>query len=297
MHTHKMNLTMRIASLFFALLFISLLISGKNARYDSRKAVAILDRMQGAINAVQHMRYRAEAHERLRDGSERFSRIYVKVQAKPYQAYFRTIAPKEGIELLCRPNVDGDKVLINPNGFPWINVKLNIQSKRLREGHHSVDRAGMGYFGKVLAKGIAAARKDGTLETSLRYLGEKMMDNRPCHQVILNDEKYTTETYTVKAGEDLVSIAKARGLNEYKILDLNSGIGYYDDVSEGQSIFLPSSYGKKIILLIDTGNLLPVSIEVHDEKGFFETYSFHDIELNPQMAADEFSPEYSEYGF
>lgn len=288
---------MRISSLFISLFVCVLLTSGTTMRYDNQKAVAILDQMQSSIDAVQHMRYRAEARERLRDGSERFSRIYVKVQAKPYQAYFRTIAPKEGIELLCRPDLYGDKVLINPNGFPWINVKLNIQSKRLREGHHSVDRAGMGYFGKVLAKGIAEARKGGKLSSSLRYMGEKMMDNRRCHQIILNDETYTTQSYTVKKGEDLVSIAKALGLNEYKILDLNPEVGYYTDVKAGQEILLPSTYGKKIILLINAESLLPVSIEVHDEKGFFEAYSFHAIELNPDMDMSEFTPDFEDYGF
>ena len=275
-----------------------LLISGTPVRYDNAKSVAILDQMQSAIDGVKYMRYRAQARERLRDGSERNSRIYVKVQAQPYQAYFRTLAPKAGIELLCRPNVDGQKVLINPNGFPWINVRLSIQSKRLREGHHSVDRAGMGYFGKVLSKGIADSKRKGNLEKSLTYIGEKLLDGRPCHHLVLKDKEYGTVSYTVKEGEDLVSIAKSRAINEYKILDLNPDVNYYDDVDEGEEILLPNGYGKDIYLMIDRETKLPVSIEVHDEKGFFEAYSFHDIELNPStITSEEFTPEFQEYGF
>lgn len=286
---------LRIIPLF---LFLAvLMISGTPASHDSQRAVEILDQMQLAINDVEYMRYHAKARERLRDGNERSSRIYVKVQAKPYQAYFRTLAPKPGIELLCRPNVDGQKVLINPNGFPWINVRLSIQSKRLREGHHSVDRAGMGYFGNVLSKGIDESRKAGKLESSLKYLGESLMDGRPCHKVVLIDQDYKTLNYTVQKGETLVSIAKKLGLNEYKILDLNAEISYYNDVKEGQEILIPSGYGKEIHLLIDRENNLPTSIEVHDEKGFFEAYSFHQIELNPTITAEEFSPEFDEYGF
>lgn len=288
---------MRISSLFISFFVCALLISGTTMRYDNQKAVVILDQMQRSIDGIEHMRYRAEARERLRDGSQRFSRIYVKVQAKPYQAYFRTIAPKAGIELLCRPDIFGEKVLINPNGFPWINVKLNIQSKRLREGHHSVDRAGMTYFGKILAKGFVDARKNGKLDRSLSYLGEKKMDNRRCHHIVFSDDTYTTKSYTVKEGEDLVSIAKARGISEYKILDLNPKVGYYTDVKAGQDIILPSTYAKKITLLVDAESLLPVSIEVHDEKGFYEAYSFHAIELNPDIDMSEFTPDFEEYGF
>jgi outer membrane lipoprotein-sorting protein len=79
--------------------------------------------------------------------------------------------------------------------------------------------------------------------------------------------------------------------------NLNPEISYYTDVKAGQTISLPSTYGKKIDLLIDTESLLPVSIEVHDEKGFFEAYSFHAIELNPQIDQSEFTPDFEEYGF
>lgn len=264
---------------------------------STQKALSVLESMQQAIAATQHMRYQAQASERLRDGSMRTSHIYVKVKSKPYQAYFRTIAPKKGIELLYRPHLDGTKVLINPNGFPWINVKLDIQSKRLREGHHSVDRAGMGYFGRVIQKGIRTAQQQGSLDNSLTYAGLESFDGVPCHKIVLNNEEFTQHSYTVKKGEDLNQIAAKLAISEYKILDLNPEINYFNDVSEGDIIAVPSAYGKKIVLHIDTERNLPLSIRVDDEKGFFEAYSFHQVENNPDISDMEWDPSFDAYGF
>ena len=71
----------------------------------------------------------------------------------------------------------------------------------------------------------------------------------------------------------------------------------YHDVKANQKIKVPNVYGKKMIIYIDKELFIPRIIKVYDEKGLFESYEYHDLQLNPKITEEEFTREYKGYGF
>ena len=54
---------------------------------------------------------------------------------------------------------------------------------------------------------------------------------------------------------------------------------------------------EKLILYIDKATYLPRIIKVYDDKGLFESYEYHNLQLNPHIADEEFTKEYKGYKF
>jgi outer membrane lipoprotein-sorting protein len=81
------------------------------------------------------------------------------------------------------------------------------------------------------------------------------------------------------------------------ILEKNKTIDDYFDISIGQKIIIPNDYAPKMILYIDKKLNLPLVIEVHDDKGFYERYEYRKLELNPIITDEEFTTEYKDYNF
>ena len=98
-------------------------------------------------------------------------------------------------------------------------------------------------------------------------------------------------------GEDLNAIAKKLNINEYSILMLNKNIDFYDDVEPGQEIMVPTSYAKRMTLLIDAEYMLPMVTRVYDDKGLYEQYAYRKFILNPVFEEDEFTSDYKHYKF
>ena len=82
------------------------------------------------------------------------------------------------------------------------------------------------------------------------------------------------------------------------LLEINSdNVNNYRDVKAGQKIKVPNVYGNKLILYIDKELFIPRVIKVYDEKGLFESYEYHDLEVNSKIPDEEFMKEYKGYGF
>jgi outer membrane lipoprotein-sorting protein len=97
-------------------------------------------------------------------------------------------------------------------------------------------------------------------------------------------------------GETIISIAKKLQLSEYMIMQHN-GLGSYTSIHIGQTIMVPNNYGKEITMYIDQATMLPLLLQVNDEKGLFEQYIFRNINLNVTISANEFSRKNKEYHF
>jgi outer membrane lipoprotein-sorting protein len=126
--------------------------------------------------------------------------------------------------------------------------------------------------------------------------GEITYDSRKCWNVTLTNKEYAIESYTVKAGEDIIKIARKLRLDEYSLLELN-GIKNFDDVKAGQTIKVPNSLCKKIEMYIDKENYLPLYQKLFDDKGLMATYEYTNLKINPGFKAEEFTTDYSEYDF
>jgi hypothetical protein len=127
--------------------------------------------------------------------------------------------------------------------------------------------------------------------------GTVVWDNRECHKVVIMNPHFGYVDYTVRAGENLNTIAKAKAVSAYMILEKNPTIKDYEDVKAGQRIKIPTDYALKLILYFDKKTTLPLMIKVYDEIGLYEEYSYSNLRMNPRIEAQEFSRNYGDYKF
>lgn len=218
----------------------------------------------------------------------------VKLIREPYQLYLNQRYPREGVEILCR--LGSDRALINPNSFPWFNLSLNPYGSLMRRGqHHTVYDSGFDLMASIIHRELARIGNDTARH--IFYKGIVNWQGRPAIHIDMANPDYHHIIYRVQLGEDLNSIAKKLNINEYAILELNEEVDFYDDISPGQELKVPSSYAKKMVLYIDQGHMLPLVIKVFDDTGLFEQYAYKKFTLNPTFEEGEFTSDYKDYGF
>lgn len=277
---------------WFILLVIPLLAFKDVAETNPR---FILERMVKTCYAVKSMKYTQQKTERI-NGDLKRQRSYIKYQKDPLSLYMRQESPKEGLEVLYVNGKNDNNALINPNGFPWVNVSLSPFGERMREGqHHTVFESGFYYFATIVEHLTKKYNKQ--TDGLLTYQGTVTFNNRLCHKIFVNNKNFEYVSHKVDIRQSLLTIAKHHFICEHMILELNENIDDYNDVEVGDVIIRPNDYAKTITLLVDVERHIPLKLIVHDDKGLYEQYEFLDVILNPEIDPEEFSKDYEEYGF
>jgi len=218
----------------------------------------------------------------------------VKLIRKPFHLYLHQEFPKKGMEVLCIP--ESGKALINTNSFPWFNLSLDPYGSLMRKDqHHTIFDSGFDLMISIIHRELAKIGNDTAKH--LFYKGTVTYEGRSAHHLELINPDYRYLTYKVLLGEDLLSIAKKLNISEYAILELNKDVDFYDDVSPGQEIQVPSSYAKNMVLYVDKELMLPLLIKVNDSDGLYERYAYKKFKLNPEFNEGEFTIEFKDYGF
>jgi len=252
-------------------------------------------KMLAACDNLKSASFNLLSTEKLKDGSLNKSEIVVKLQRNPRKVYIYCIHPNSGAECLWRVGEINNLLLINPNGFPFFNLKLQSHNSLLRQGqHHTVEEVGFDYIAEVFKYYI---RRDGDKIFNLFSLaGTAEFNGRRCTVLQYENPEFTYQNYTVKKNENLTDIARANYVSDYMLLMVNK-LKSYDSVKPGQVIKLPASYGKKIVLYLDERSHLPLMQMIYDERGLYEQYEFKSFVLNPKLNVDDFSPHNKKYGF
>ena len=118
-----------------------------------------------------------------------------------------------------------------------------------------------------------------------------------CYKLAISFPEFAWGPYTIKKGENLNTIARKLKVSEYMVLMNNHKISWYNDVKEGQIIQVPNAYAKLTILHVDKELLLPVSNKIFDDQGLFETYEYHNLQVNTTILPEEFTKDYKDYNF
>ena len=139
----------------------------------------------------------------------------------------------------------------------------------------------------------------GEIDKNLVNDGSISWNGYDCYKITINIPKFSYINYTVGAGESLESISKKNFISEYMIQENNpkAPSGFKETIKAGTVLKIPSDYAKKTILYIDKKTMLPVGQFVSDDKGLFEQYEFHNLQVNPVIKEEEFSSSYKEYKF
>lgn len=258
----------------------------------------IINKSLAAMASHKGSTYTMRGSERLvgRSGL-RTADIFTKVSVSPQKTYMKMITdPNKGTELLYVKGERGDKALVNAGKMIPTVTLSPFNGLVTKDQHHTMLSAGFAIVNKIISEGVRKADAQGKFDSVFRYVGDVTWNNRACYKIIIEDPTYTYTTYKAQKGENMYSVALKFLVPEYSMVELN-GVKHFEEDLGGKMLKLPTSYAKKTVLYIDKQNLFPVFQEMTDDKGIFERYEFYNLVINPTFKSDEFTKDYSEYGF
>lgn len=251
----------------------------------------LLTNLLASIANVKTLRYNLQCNERIK-GRMQHTESKVKLQVSPRKLYLSVRGP----ELIWIQGTNNGNALVNPGSFPYINLNLDPYGSLMRKDqHHTIHEMGLQYLADILKDGIR--RAGNKLEKYFMVLGEEKYDGRTCYKLSISFPDFAWGSYTVKAGEDITSIARKLHVSEYMVLENNPQYSWYSDVKAGDVIKVPDAYAKLTLLMIDKDIWLPVNNKIFDDKGLYETYEYYNLQVNTPIAAEEFSKDYKDYHF
>jgi outer membrane lipoprotein-sorting protein len=277
----------KIVSLFLILLCLW-------GKASAQSCADIFNNMFNAIKNVKTLRADMTSAERINDHIN-VSRYAVKLNTSPYKVYSKDL--HKGVEVLYLPGKNDNEATVNPNGFPYVNLHLDIFGKIMRKDQHqTISNMGFRYISDILYHTLA--KYPDAYTRNIKRDADTVWDGDACYKIEINFSTYTNTKYTVKKpGETVSKLAAEYYLSEYRILTLNDISWYDDELKVGRQILLPSAYAKSTILFIRKDNYLPVVIRIFDDTGFFETYMYSKIQLNTGISDSEFTENYPGYHF
>ena len=277
-----------------ALLLLAAMVSFQPLMAQELDKHEMFRKMMATIDGIKTLSFHMDKTERIKGKMVPGSQD-VKLNVDPFKVYLKVQVPNKGAEVLYIEGKNDGKAKVNPNAFPYMTLNLDPDGDILRKGqHHSVKQLGFEYTGDLLD--FVYQKYKDKMNDYVQINGEITYDGRKCWNVTLTNKEYAIESYTVKSGETVLSIARKLRLDEYSLLELNN-IKNFDDVKAGQTIKVPNSLCKKIEMYIDKENYLPLYQKLFDDKGLMATYEYTNLKINPTFKPEEFTEDYSGYDF
>src|SRR5678815_1296720 len=112
---------------FLLLLFMPLML---HAQVNIEKKA--INQMMSACEKLRSASFILSTTERIKDGSTEKGEMFVKLQHVPLCMYLHIYKPNAGVEILFRKDDWGHNLYVNPNGFPYMNLKLDMNSLKVR---------------------------------------------------------------------------------------------------------------------------------------------------------------------
>jgi hypothetical protein len=252
----------------------------------------LISEMLEHIYKVKTAEYTLHAAERIKDNTLKATSA-IKLQMTPRKIYFKN---NKGIEVLYNEQTDRAEALVNPNSFPFINLKLDPYRSIMRNNqHHTIFELGFHHIGGILANAVKLS--DANFEKWFTYLGVVKINNRDCYKINFEYPDFKYVKYTVKQRETVRNIAQKLGVGEYRIILNNANISYTDYIKEGRVLLIPNVYASQTVIYMDKELNLPIYIKAYDDHGFYESYEFHHLKINVGFSPKEFDKSYPDYGF
>lgn len=281
----------RLLKLFFiASIVFSFSLSRQSSGVRHFSCKEIIQNGIASIEKIQTLKAHLQCMERIK-GKLISTESTFKLNISPRKIYISLKGP----ELLWLEGKNNGNALINPSGFPYVNLNLDPMGSMMRENqHHTLHEIGFDYFDGIIKNSLTVAGEK--FDDYFKYVGSIEYDSHDCYFVTADYPQFRYEDYVVQKDEDLISISKKFFVSDYMLLEINS-LKNYMDVKPGQKIKVPNVYGSKLTLYIDKELFVPRVVKVYDEKGLFESYEYHDLQVNTKIPEEEFTKEYKGYKF
>jgi len=255
-------------------------------------ARGIIKEMLNTIGTMETITYDLDISERIEDKMAT-AKSRVKLNVHPRKIYI--YIPGIGAEVLWLEGKNNGDALVNPNSFPYMNLNLDPNGSLLRSGqHHTINELGFSYFAKIISSYVNKAGKD--FDKFFHYNGDTHWNNKACYKIYIENPDFKYFAYTAVKGDNLVSVARKFHVSEYLLREKNN-LRDYGNLKEGKQILVPNSYAQKTIIYIDKETFIPIYQKIFDDKGLFESYEYHNVNLNIDIAEEEFTKTYKGYKF
>ena len=256
----------------------------------------VIRRMMTACDQIKTASFILSTEERNKKGTIEKGEMFVKLNHTPLKMYISIYQPNAGVELLYREGEINDDLLVNPNGFPFFNLKFAMNNLNVRKNsHHEVKHICFDHLSGLIRHYLD--KMGGQLGSYLAPADTVDWERHRCIRIEFDYPQFGYTEHIAAAGEDAVSIGRQFYVNDYMIVCANPEVSDIHDVQVGEKLRVPNMFGRKIIFLIDLNTMLPLVQEIHDEKGLYERYEYRSFVLNPGFKPEEFTPEYEGYGF
>lgn len=284
----RMDWFKRSLIIFISLFFNSLAFSQK----DDVTCKEIVTKALKSIEDVKSLKYHLKITERGKKGFN-FYESSVKFQKKPRKIYLYI----KGIEVLWVEGTNKGKALVKPNSFPYFNLNLDPLGDLMRQDqHHTLNEMGYDYFGTII--GYSVKKIGDKFDQIFKLEGEAKINGRACYKITINNSDFSYTDYKVGPNESITSIARKLHVCEYMIVEKNKKFkDYFDILNPGEIIKVPTWYCKKVEMYVDKFYFLPISMKIEDDKGLFEEYNYHYLQVNPKFDEAEFKKDYKDYKF
>ena len=267
-----------------------------NVFSQDNQVKSVVKRMLDACDAVKSAKFVLKSMEKGKDSRIQNSEMIIKLQTKPLKIYLYMITPHAGAECLWKNGEAPNRVLVNPNGFPYINLKLGVYNGLLRQdSHHLICDLGFDYLTSMTK--YYMNKMGDSFFNYMKITDTLRWDNRTCYELTFDYTPFQFLDYTMKMNETLTSISGEYHISDFVLLKHNPKIKDYDVSKPGEIIKVPNFYNRKVVLYIDQNNFLPLVQITYDENGVLEKYEMSSFLLNPDLKQEEFTSSYSSYGF
>ena len=279
------------SSLLFAFLFFTQSLVGFSQKSEL-SCQEIVTKSLKSIKEVKSLKYHLKITERGKKGFN-FYESAVKFNRNPRLIYLYI----KGIEVLWAQGENEGRALVKPNSFPYFNLNLDPMGNLMRQDqHHTLNEMGYDYFASIIQNTMD--QLGDKFDQVFSVAGEERINNRPCYKILIDNKDFKYVDYTIGEGESITSIARKFQIAEYMILEKNPKFkDYFDILKKGQVIKLPNWYARTVVMYIDQLYFLPISMKVSDDKGLFEEYNYHFLQVNPKFEEGEFTKTFKGYGF
>ncbi len=280
---------LRLLSVVITAFFCNPLIS-QNQELSCRE---IVEKSLHHIKEVKGLKYHLKVVERGKKGQYNHYESNVKFIRKPRQIYLYI----KGIEVLWLQGKNNGRALVKPNSFPYFNLLLDPMGDLMRQDqHHTLHEMGFDYFAGIIKHTMD--KLGPRFDEYFSLAGVERMNNRTCYKIEINNRDFAWVNYRIERGESITSIARKFHIPEYLILEKNKNFDdYFEILKEGQMISIPNWYARKVTVFIDHLYFVPISIKVEDDRGLFEEYNYHFLQVNPDFDPAEFTRNYKDYDF
>lgn len=290
-----LNLRSMLRPIYYKSIFIAVFILFNNSLDAQRAeltAKEIVTKMLKSINDAERFKYNLKITERGKKGMNHYESA-VKLNRHPRKIYLYI----KGIELIWVQGWNNNKAYVKPNSFPYFNLSLDPLGSLMRQDqHHNLNDMGFDYFGSIVA--FMVKRVGNNFDDYFKLEAKEYYNNRSCYKININNKDFGYETYTVGDLENLTSIARKLHISEYMILELNPKLNdFFDILKKGQTLKVPNAYAKDVTLYVDQLYFLPVGVKVSDDKGLYEQYDYHFLQVNPKIEDAEFTKTFKGYRF